>query len=325
MNLPKKVAEQGRKADEELKALQRGEGSEPGSGQGEGSPNPNTEGMVPQPPDGSAAPPDGGTPTEPTPGEGGIDWKAEAEALKTENERLTQSLSVLQGKYNSEVQPLAEEVRQLKKRLEEADKGPAPGDTKATTGLTPEREQEIREMYGDDLLDLILSVKAEAKAEAMAELKPKIESIETRSTEDQYATLHQRIAEEVPDWTTIDELKTWAAYLNEIDDSTGRPRREAVMDAYHSFNPGPIIYHLKRFKQRANTNGEALAGQAVPGDAGKTIPQPKGDENTYPREEVHRFYVNAANAVQSGKMSPEEYERLDAIYTQAEIEGRVIG
>jgi len=340
MSLPRKVLEQGRKADEMLEQLKKGEINEDGSpvSKGEEPVKTATEDpastAVPAP----AAPADGipGDPPKddgqgkqsPTP-DGGVDWKAEAEALKADNERLGHSFKVLQGKYNHETSRLNDEVQGLRAKVanletalpEQPGAKPSPALDTPVGQITTEKLTVMREMYGNDLVDLILS----AKSEAVAAVKPKLDEISEQSFQVKQEAVFDKIAAAHSDWKQIDGLMTWRNFLKEIDKATGEPRQMSIDRAMRRFDATPIIEQLTMFKRRANTKGSTLETQVVPGDSGRTDAPPQGDDQTYSKREVEQFYRNSVSEIKSGKLSRDDYDRRDALYTKAAMEGRVVG
>lgn len=328
MSIPKKVLEQGRKADEELEKLKKRQAGEDGSILG-GNQETNTETPPTLSSVESEAPP--GTPPEETPsGEGGFDWKAEAQALKADRDRIQQSLSVLQGKYNSEIGPLNETIRTLKERVAGLENNPTPSpepSAPAATeipGVTKEKLDEMREMYGDDLVNMMLSVAAGAKASAINELKPKIDEFQHSTEQSQIEELHKRIAEKHPNWQEIDASMIWGQFLDETDPATGLARRNVVMAAYNRRDPGPIIHALNEFTRRHGQTESTLETQVVPAGGGRPeIPQ-GGDKKTYKESEVHDFYTKATERLKQGRMTQEDFAIQDEVYTRAAVEGRIV-
>lgn len=333
MTIPKKVLEQGRMADEEIERLkQEAEGS--GSDNDPNTDPPKTE----QDPPPQQKAPDEGTPErdgdEGEPGEKPgteIDWKAEAEAQSEEADRFKRKYEVLKGKYDKEVPDLYARLERLEARSQghqpdnpqDQGKGADPN----TQGLDPQNIEEVRDMYGDGVVNLVLSAKAAAKAEAMEEVNKKlgrIDDLEKATIEQREDRLHQQIAEAHDDWQQIDRLATFRKFLDEVDPNTGLPRGVAVHAAYRRFDPGPIIRAFTDFKRRANTKGHALEAQVVPGDSGRTQQKPQGDEKKYKRADVAAWYTSAAHKLGKGQMKQEEYDRQDALFQKAEREGRIV-
>jgi hypothetical protein len=328
--LPKKVREIGEKADRELKALsdrnQRREDGSPGAGNPQGNTDEPT--VVEAPIPGVVTPGESGIPLqqgsdEPSRDGYEFDWKAEAEKLK-------QSLSVLQGKYNAEIAPLNDEIRQLKAQVQQLTDGAtqtvdgAPAGAGAT-GLPAEQLAEVREQYGDSMVDLLESVAAYSRNSAIAAMKPQMDRLSESSNEEKYLAMNKRLSEIHPDWVELNETASWFAFLDEIDDATGLPRRDTIEAAYHRFNEKPFALAMSKFKARTNIAGASLEAQVVPGNAARTIPDEGGpDRNQYRRDAVDRFYHDAPHFLKSGKLSKDEYNRLDRIYTEADMEGRVI-
>ena len=333
--LPRKVQEQGDAADAALRKLDEERIKAEGDSIPEGKPAANTDLDVNAPIPGILAPEgilevDGVV--QPVLGE--IDWEAEAKAKEAENVRLTQSNSVLQGKYNSEIAPLNEEIRNLRAQvanIRPADPGPGSASESELSEEESETREEIREMYGDKMINWADSMAERAAAravdKAMATVRPEIDNLTKHTSDDKRDAMEKRILKEHANWRKVNGLTTWFAFLDEVEEATGVTRRETVETAYNQFNERPLVLAMTQFKQRSNIGGAALETQVVPEDAARTQAEEGagGDQNRYRRDAVEHFYTRAPERLKQGKMTKDEYDRLDRIYTTAEIEGRIVG
>jgi len=320
--LPSAVRKQGEAADKALAELQNptGEGADQFVNEGETAtdttPDPVQE-VTPQ----EAAP-------EAIPASGEddgndelvIDWKAEASALKAERDKAVAQLHSLQGKYNAEVPRLSGEIRDLKAKIEQQQAAPDPAQAS-------EGEAELREMYGDEIVDRLITSerRAEAAVEAAKqELKPsldKISQFEQSAAQDAEDAMFAEIGKAHADWEKCNDMASFKSFLGEVDANSGLVRQQIVDMAIQRLDPQPIIRQLSAFKRRVKRGNQALETQVVPGDSGRTEAAPQGDSQIYLQSDVDKFFAQIAALKARGPLSDDQV-RLEQTYSRAMFEGR---
>lgn len=291
------------------------------------------------------------TPTEPqaavpaTPEVGGddgkgeglaLDWKAEATAMKAERDKSTAQFQTLQGKYNAEVPRMSEELRNLRLEIVELKAAPAavtPEAVPAFSGDLEERVTKLKDLYGEDIADVISIAVSQATGQTGAtvdslrkELEPRlsrVDAIEANSAIAARATMFDAVAAKHSDWEEINDMATFHTFLAEKQPGTSGTRQEAIDIAVGLGDPEPIIHQLTQFKRRVKRGNSAMDSQVVPGDTGRTEPAPTDDTNIYPLADVKRHQVDMARTIASGKPYSDEQNRLEGIYDRALRERRV--
>ena len=331
--LPEAVRRQGEAADAALRELNKPKEDDSDSYVNPGEPTGNT-GIDPNK---AEAPEQAGEEDEPIPQKGEdeegkkreedfVDWKAEAAAMKAERDKAVRAYESLKGKYNAELPALQAENRNLREQLDRANTSQQQGNTEipATADLG-EDEAELREMYGDQMVNTLRKIKADAVAAAKAELEPRLKQLDEFERENLQRSMqgvYDAIAKEHSDWEQVNELATFHKFLAEVDPNTGETRQTAIDRAQRRLDPNPIIRQISAFKRRSKRGNAALEGQVVPGNEGRTEEQPQVDEKIYSLAEIRKFQTNLALKVSRGKPMSDEEQRLNVKYEKALMEGR---
>lgn len=280
------------------------------------------------------------TGTQPTPksGEDDLDsrvnWKTEYDLVAEENKTLKQQLSTLQGKYNAEVPRLSDELRDMRREIQQLREGHQHQATQQTGNDAPQPSAagiagldmgSVEELFGPEMVEALKAIKASAIQEVRTELEPRfkqVDDIRRNSEQEAVDSMIAAIAEKHSDWERIEGLPSWNKFLNEINPETGEPRGLAVSRASRRNDPGPIIRQLSIFKRKLNASSQALEAQTVPGNSGRTEPAQAQDTKIYSSEEINKFMKSAAQQASRGPLTDEQ-KRLEAQYTKAMLEGRV--
>jgi len=259
-----------------------------------------------------------------------FDWKAEAEAMREERDRAVAGYSTLKGKYDAELPRAQAAVNALTGELETLKAAPPAVETPAAPGAPPEGVDfdQLRSDYGDSIVDAMLAMQPKAVAATAppvdTTLTDRLDKLENTKNLDAESDMFDAIEKEHKDWEAVDKLATWHKFLAEVDPNTGETRQAAINRAQQRLDSAPIIRQLSTFKRRTKKGDTTkLEAQVVPGDDGRTSPPPAADKSIYRKDKIDLFYKTQANRISDGKPVTEEYNRLDALYTQAMIEGRV--
>lgn len=224
--------------------------------------------------------------------------KANAEevaTLQSENAKLKQTLSVLEGKYKHEVPAYAKEVRELKARLEQVEQSKAKEISEAEQRAAQEVRDRFIEEFGEDQVNMVEQmVEQRIKRESNDE-NPRIAELEQQVAtlaQQNYATLLNTL---VPDWQSINGLPQFLDWLDKPDPLTGVRRQDLLTDAHNSADAQRVANFFNTFAEET--------GLERPGSKGKT-PQP-------PRPEL------SVEVTPSGGSEPVETKKR--VYTIAEI------
>jgi len=258
----------------------------------------------------------------------GIDWEAEAKAMREERDKAMAKFNSLRGKYEAEVPRLSDELRKLRAELAELqERSTAAPQASDPIEVDGKSEDELREMYGDEFVNALLATQRRAVEAAKRELAPSLErlnQIEQRAIHDAEEAMFSAIAKEHPDWEKVNELATWQKFLAEINPDTGEPRQVAINRAQHRNDPTPIIRQLTLFKRRiAKRGNKALETQVVPGSTARTETPAPRDEKVYSAQDIDAFFKRVALSKSRGIPLTDDQKRQETAYTRAMLEGRV--
>lgn len=256
-----------------------------------------------------------------------LDWKAESEAMKEERDKAVKQFQTLSGKYNAEVPRLSAEIRELKEKLQNVQAAPAP---EVLSGELSAKISKLKEVYGDDIEDVINYAVSQATGKAVEtarkEFEPRlsrVDEIENRSYQTQQDAVFSAIGKAHSDWEKINGMATFHRYLAEKVPGTTRTRQQAIDEALSMNDPEPIIHQLTQFKRRVNRGNSSMESQVVPGDAGRSDPGPQADRSIYPMKEIQGFDRMMANNASRNIPLTDEQNRMRANYDAALREGRV--
>lgn len=311
--LPKKVREAGEQAEAELQKLKEGAPAEETGSTDQGTPAAQSE--TPKPEE-TAPKKDEGTPA---PEKEQIDWKAEAE-------KAIHKFNVLNGKYQSEVPQLHDEIRQLKERLKSLESGEPAAASPGPSGetFTVDVPDEIKEMYGDEMPQWVIDVAKKAAEQAVKPFEQQVQSFTTGQVEDKTQVFFDALSKAHPDWETINGLEAFQSFLAETVEELGVERQAIIDDAQKRMDPKPVILQIDAFKKRYSGSGEQqrLASQEAPSDSGGTPPPAEPTAEKIKESDIAAFYKAAS--LGKYKRNPEEYARLEGLIRKAQESGNII-
>lgn len=228
---------------------------------------------------------------------------------------------VLQGKYNSEVPRFANELKELKARLDDVLTENEQLKTKPPEPLV--RPEEIEE-YGPGLVDLARRIAKEemmAKDSEISRLKTQIQTISEATSNTVTNDFFRSLSAIVPDWEKLNEDPGFLKWLEEVDELTGEQRlsllgkAEAAKDAVRA---GKFFSAYKKTSQTwAANSAHSLENQLVP-PTNKT-PETPPSKRIWTRAEISDFY----SRMRRGLVSDKDAIAIEADITAASIEGRI--
>lgn len=275
-------------------------------------------------------------------------------------ESLKHKLSVLQGKYNSEIQALKDDVtllnslknqvRTLKGELHEeklltaelqgklAEKTAVTvvDDADPLSLLSEEDRQHLEDegFMGKTLEIVAKMVKGMAKGAQPANTGSELAEIKKELQADRVKTFWKELADKVSDWEAInssDEFNTW---LDARIPYSNKTRRDALQEAQNELNHGTVIQIFLDFKAaKPIEKKEDLEGKEGLNPAKHLEPDssvarqeiqkevPQG--KIYTRQEIKEFYTDVTRGKYKGKEA--EAAAIDADILKADKEGRIKG
>ncbi len=248
-----------------------------------------------------------------------------------------QKYRTLQGMYNRQQGEMAarneqfeQQIRELRQQLEQRNAQPTP--PAPAPSLVTEAD---RKAFGDDLIDVVRRVTQEQLAPIVAKLgnlEPQlqttvqtVEQTQQRSRQQAVADFKQRLAERVDDWEVINYDPEFLAWLEQSTEETGLPRREHFSQAVQALDAVRVARYFKRFKDERKTPPAPPKPPLTPQpprSQGGVTPSSQEQPEYVRASEIREFYRQAAIGRYRDK--PQEYARLDAHYSRAAAEGRVL-
>ena len=133
--------------------------------------------------------------------------------------------------------------------------------------------------------------------------------------------LYSQVQAVVPDLPQIVESPEWKAYMNSPNplDSTSRVG-DTFLSHLHRGNTKDILNIIQMFKK--NNPGNAVQAQLSPGQSSVGQP-PTTIPKREPKQLSYSKYLAALEKWQAGKMTYEEYAKVEKMFDNALMEGRV--
>ena len=244
---------------------------------------------------------------------------------------------VLNGKYQAEIPRYAQELREAKEALRNAQTSttasPAAGQGATPAGQLP---QEVVDQYGEDLTNAITTVAAAQMKPLRDELSSKVDRLDVEAGERRRSDFLRDLSTHVPNWAQIDRDPGFTAYLDDFDAQTGKTRREFFNEADGSNNAPRVASFFATYAKGTNKPAPVQAVAATPApsvehliapDSSRHSEAPEG-KKTWTRVEVAKFYSDSraqGGSKPYGRYTAAEYARIDADISKAPDEGRYAG
>lgn len=259
-----------------------------------------------------------------------------------------QMYGVLKGKYDKEVPELKallgeanEKLRQTEALLIKATERPAtPARATAKPGELPPpgsfTEEEMRE-YGPEFFNVVARRAQEIVDVQLGPLKAQLEEANKRlghgarvEAERSRASVLLALDTEVPNWAALNTDTKFLAWLGESDVFSRRTKRELLTEAFESNDAARVVKFFKAFQEDPAWQPTAAARQpavdpatlvapGAPRNGGAPAAAPGGDDRVYTQQEIAEFYSQCRR----GRITPDEKNRMERIFTRAAAEGRV--
>lgn len=295
----------------------------------------------------AAAPPTPATPATPvavdplgTPATASV---ADA-SLKAELDRTNQALRVLQGKYDTEVVQVHAVNREMKQEIEnlktsiatlsnQAPQSPGNGNQVKTSSSVQEKIDKLSKEYDSDFAQIIVDIASDIARNTMEQsFAPLVKEVGT-VREDTMKSKKKAYLDELTaahsDWKQVVMLPEFAKFLDTVDPLFGgETRREVAARAQEACNSSQVIAFYTLFK---NSHPDAMKRIATSTQHNKPILTPSAsggaitdeEKPIYSRTDIEAFYAAKNKGIWRG--TQEEWDQLNALYTQAAIEGRISG
>ena len=184
--------------------------------------------------------------------------------------------------------------------------------------------QEDREKYGDDLLDVMKRAAQEqvsSKDAEIEELKRRLDMVNHTTAKSAEVNFYDTLGRIAPDWVTINSDEGFLKWLDEYDELTGKTRQDLLSDAEAAKDAERVARFFTKWKatqqQRTVPSSQALASQVTP-DSNRVVQPPTG-KRFFTRPEIAAFYA----AARRGEISSKEMVAMESEIHAATIEGRI--
>jgi len=253
--------------------------------------------------------------------------EAPAPAPVTADSSWEDKYRVLAGKYAAEVPRYAAEVRELKEQVRRLTENANAAPPAEVSGLTP---AEVVERYGDDFASAVAAIVEQRTAQFREEFAPKLEKVAEANAVSARQTFMARISELVPDWQIIDQDPRFTAYLDEVDEMSGQPRRAFFNDADARNDAERIARFFKGFRVATQPQQQApvekpqlpsrmgVEYQLAP-ESGKASDAPPG-KRMWTQGDIRQFYADA----RKGRFSPKDFAAIESDIWAAQRDGRLM-
>ena len=225
--------------------------------------------------------------------------------------------NVLQGKYNSELPALRQEIDTLKQKLADAEKQDNSSAQPQMAGVTDEEMQRYRDEYGDELVNLMVRL-AGGKQQADPDLSQRLERLEAEKQEDAQARFWMNLEQAVPNYRDINGEAGFREFLAGFDPQTGKQRQQALIDAQQSLDAKGVADVFKLYLSQAKAKPKAVPDDQIEPKRTRATDTPQG-KRQWTRADVSQFYRDKT----AGRYSNDEAERLEADIFAAQTEGRI--
>ena len=251
-----------------------------------------------------------------------------------------QKYSTLRGKYDAEVPRLHAQLRDVTEELaafrkEMTEKKIEPTKPKEKVSLVTDAD---RAEFGDELLDVQRRIAEEVSqgyedriGQQDGVIKELQEQLAATGNQVGEMGFSQKLAQLVPDFSSIDSDERWVAWLNEHDNMLRGPRRVQAQKAFDTGDAEAIAHYVNLWKETVAEPNETstpsrqveLEKQVTPNRSANSVRTQSAPKTSkiYSAREVDNAWTKVRTLNTSGKYG--EAEKLEADLTAAYMEGRV--
>ncbi len=264
-----------------------------------------------------------------------------------------QQFRVLQGKYNSEVPRLHQQIKDLTAKVSSLETEntnlKAQGSSAVNAGQNRTvRPEDIdlssipaatREQYGEEFLRTVALVAAAnmkpapaSTAQPVVDLSPlqrQVQELQQEVGATKEEKFFTALTKAAPHWEQLNTDVKFLEWLKERDAFTGAVRQAIFNDAFKNFDVNRIAAFFNTFRPSSQTENRSTAtsleAQVVPPNRGSgEVPDLNVDPNTKPwftTQNIARFYDDVRRGAFKGKEA--DMQRIEQDIFAAQREGRV--
>ena len=251
---------------------------------------------------------------------------SDIEALRKQVEIANQQWRVLQGMIAKKDDEL-EQMRELMAKITVNDK-PAAAPA-SPQGATPAEVDE----FGQELINLITRIAQQEVAkqvgpatQKLGDLEKSVKGVSEYSQKTAADLFDESLEKRVPDWKEVNIDPAFMTWLQVVDDFTGRTRLELLNDAYQHMSLNRTAKFFEAYKAEVAPAAPAAAPagkKPVPVSPGKSrsgsSPQMVDDKLIWKPADITKLYADH----QAGRLTKEEFDRLERDLFKAQVENRL--
>lgn len=251
-----------------------------------------------------------------------------------------QKYKTLRGKYDAEVPRLHQQVKDLMGKLDDlqkqvSEKPKEPTKPKEKVSYVTDAD---RAEFGEELIDVQRRVAKEVSQDyegrfeqqeaIIAELQKQLTQTGNQVGEMSFS---QRLAQLVPDFSSVDNDERWVAWLNEHDPMLRGPRRDQAAAAFNAGDAEAVAHYVKLWKEslapveapERTVRQAELEKQVAPNRSANSVAtKAVGKESKiYSEREIKGAWDRIRSLNTRGQI--DDAAKLEAEITAAYLEGRV--
>jgi hypothetical protein len=235
----------------------------------------------------------------------------ETKPVEVPEEKWSHKYHTLKGMYDAEVPRLHSQVREMQAQINQliADKAAIEA---TKTVEVPKAESlitdEDKEAFGPDLIDLIeratdskVASLREREAQLMneiKELKGQLGNVTERQVVSEKDRFLAGLAQQVPDWETLNVDPGFLEWLQQVDPVYGLPKNVALTNAYENGDVARVAAIFNTYKStlapaapKAKSNQQELQRQVAPTRTRSgTPPTSSESEQYFTNQDIEQFY-----------------------------------
>ena len=228
------------------------------------------------------------------------------------DEKWAHKYHTLKGMYDAEVPRLHSQVREMQTQIQQliADKAEIEARKVEVPQVDSLITDEDKEAFGPDLIDLIeratnskVATLANREAELVKEikeLKGQLGNVTERQVVSEKDRFLSSLAQQVPDWETLNIDPGFLSWLQEVDPVYGIPKQVALSNAYEGGDVARVATIFNSYKgtlapraPKAKTGQQELQRQVAPTRTRSGTPPTNSESDQYfTNQDIEQFYTD---------------------------------
>ena len=229
------------------------------------------------------------------------------------DEKWAHKYHTLKGMYDAEVPRLHSDLREMKAQINQLIAEKAEMEVRKTAEVPKAASlitDEDKEAFGPDLIDLIeratdskVASLRDREAQLMSEikeLKGQLGNVTERQVVSEKDRFLSSLAQQVPDWETLNIDPGFLSWLQEVDPVYGIPKQVALSNAYEGGDVARVATIFNSYKgtlapraPKAKTGQQELQCQVAPTRTRSGTPPTNSESDQYfTNQDIEQFYTD---------------------------------